>query len=355
MHTNDDHSDVKQYYGEILSSNKDLKTNACCTSDSLPDYVKDALKLIHPEILNRFYGCGSHIPPLVSGLTVLDLGCGTGRDTFVLSKLVGPEGQVIGVDMTEGQIDVAKAHREHQANAFGFSKSNVEFKLGTIENLSELGIGDNSIDLIVSNCVINLSPNKEAVFAEIFRVLKPGGELYFSDIFADRRISGDLAKDPVLRGECLGGALYIQDFRRLLAKLGCCDYRVVSDREIAVGNKELEKKIGNVRFSSLTIRAFKLDLEDRCEDYGEVAYYLGTIPGAPHAFLLDDHHFFNTNKPHLVCGNTASMLKSTRYKSHFKVVGERLQHFGLFDCSDSRLVSSPEQGVSSKRSDSACC
>lgn len=350
MHTNDEHSDVKQYYGEVLSSNKDLKTNACCTSDSLSVDVRSALKLIHPEITDRFYGCGSPIPPLVSGLTVLDLGCGTGRDSFVLAMLVGPEGRVIGVDMTEEQIAVGIKHIDHQTKTFGFSKPNIEFKLGKIENLVELGLTDNSVDLVVSNCVINLSPDKEAVFREIFRVLKPGGELYFSDIFADRRIPENLTKDPVLRGECLGGALYLQDFRRLVSRLGCHDYRVVSGRPISIGNKALEERIGNVEFSSLTIRAFKLALEDRCEDYGQVAYYLGTIPGSPHAFLLDDHHLLKTDQPHLVCGNTAYMLSETRYKSHFKVIGEQSQHFGLFRCDDPS-----DQRITLKRTESACC
>lgn len=350
-----EHKDVKEYYGEVLKSNRDLKTNACCTSDALSDEVKRALSEIHPEIINRFYGCGSPIPPLLNGLTVLDLGCGTGRDSFVLSKLVGESGRVLGVDMTEAQIDVAKKYLEHQMSTFGYPSPNIEFKLGNIENLAALKISDNTIDVIVSNCVINLSPDKEKVFREIFRVLKPGGELFFSDIFADRRIDPELAKNSVLRGECLGGALYIQDFRRLLVKLGFNDYRVVSSRDISIGNKELEKKIGNVHFSSLTIRAFKLDLEDRCEDYGQVAYYLGTIPDSPHSFLLDNHHLFNANQPLLVCGNTASMLQNTRFKHHFKVIGEKSQHFGLFDCGESRLVSSSRQDVTAKRSDSACC
>ncbi len=346
----DQHSDVTHYYGEVLTSTKDLKTNACCTSESLSDEVKSALSLIHPEVLNRFYGCGSPIPSLISGLTVLDLGCGTGRDSFVLSKLVGSAGQVIGVDMTEAQIDVAKAHVDYQTKAFGYETPNISFKLGRIEDLKDLGLKDNSIDLVVSNCVINLSPQKEEVFQEIFRVLRPGGELYFSDIFSDRRIPKDLAKDPVLRGECLGGALYLEDFRRLLSKLGCHDYRVVSERAIEIGNKEVETKIGMVGFSSITVRAFKLILEDRCEDYGQVTYYLGTIPGSPHNFLLDDHHEFKTNMPHLVCANTATMLSQTRYKDHFRITGEAKDHFGLFDCSKGTKAKSDTKNL-----DTPCC
>jgi len=186
--------------------------------------------------------------------------------------------------------------------------------------------------------VLNLSPDKEKVFQEIFRVLRPGGELYFSDIFADRRIPKSLTADPVLRGECLGGALYVEDFRRLLIKSGCPDYRVVSTRPLRIGNRELEEKIGMVGFSSDTVRAFKLPLEDRCEDYGQVAFYLGTIPGIPHGFPLDDHHHFQTHRPMLVCGNTADMLSLTRYSDHFRIEGDKSTHFGLFECNPSRVV-----------------
>jgi len=324
---------VKDYYGKMLQSNEDLKTSACCISDTIPKERKTALKQIHPEILSKFYGCGSPIPPLLRDRTVLDLGCGAGRDTYLVSQLVGPKGLVIGVDMTDGQLDVARKHIDFQMETFGFLKSNVEFKKGYIEDLKSIDIEDNSVDVVISNCVINLSPEKEKVFSEIFRILKLGGELYFSDVFTGRRMSDELESDPVLYGECLAGALYIEDFRRLLRKVGCLDYRVASKRSISLNNPEIESKAGMIDFYSMTIRAFKLhDLEDICEDYGEMAMYLGTIPGRLHRFALDDHHIFITDKPMLVCGNTASMLSNTRYASHFKVEGDRCKHYGLFDC-----------------------
>ena len=102
---------------------------------------------------------------------VLDLGCGTGRDVYMASYLVGEKGLVIGVDMTEEQLEVAQRHVTTQTERFGFAHPNVKFYHGYIEDLNALGIADNSIDAVISNCVINLSPNKEAVFAEIFRVL----------------------------------------------------------------------------------------------------------------------------------------------------------------------------------------
>lgn len=321
---------VRHYYGQVLQSSGDLKTNACCSIDTMPRYLKDLLAGLHPEVLERFYGCGSPLPPALRGKTVLDLGCGSGRDCYLLSKLVGPTGSVIGVDMTLEQLDVAVRHREWHAERFGYA--NVEFLHGHIENLAAVGIADNSIDVVVSNCVINLSPEKPRVLAEIFRVLKPGGELYFSDVFADRRIPAELRQDPVLLGECLGGALYWEDFRRVLQGLGCPDVRIVKQNAISLDDAEVAAKIGMVNFKSVTVRAFKLALEDRCEDYGQVASYLGTIAEHPHAFDLDDHHHFETARPLRVCGNTADMLVASRYAEHFRILGDKSHHFGLFDC-----------------------
>ncbi len=337
---------VRHYYGEVLQSSNDLKTSACCSIDAMPSYLKALLAGLHPEVLERFYGCGSPLPPALHGKTVLDLGCGSGRDCYLLSKLVGPNGRVIGVDMTPEQLDVAQRHLQWHAERFGFA--NVEFLHGHIENLAEIGIVDNSIDVVVSNCVINLSPEKPQVLAEIFRVLKPGGELYFSDVFADRRIPNSLRNDPVLLGECLGGALYWEDFRRILDSLGCPDVRVVKQNPISLDDPEVTAKIGMVKFNSVTVRAFKLPLEDRCEDFGQVASYLGTIHEHPHNFELDDHHLFETHRPLRVCGNTADMLSGSRYAEHFQILGEKTRHFGLFDCT-------PGPQSDATGSNGACC
>lgn len=346
------YENLKKYYGKVLQGNKDLKTSACaCGEDAMPTEIRRILKDIHPEIIKRFYGCGSPIPPLLKGRTVLDLGCGSGRDAYIISKLVGEGGRVIGIDMTDEQLEVAQRHVESQTERFGYSKPNVEFRQGYIEDLGGIGIEDDSVDVVISNCVVNLSPAKPAVFREIFRVLKPGGELYFSDVFAGRRVPDALKDDPVLHGECLSGAMYIEDFRRLLRDTGCADYRVVSKVPLSLDNAEVKAKIGMVDFYSMTVRAFKLPgLEDICEDYGQAAVYLGSIPGHPHFFDLDDHHRFITGKRMLVCGNTASMLEDTRFSDHFIVEGDRSVHFGPFDCAPAVA-----KAGNSGSSGGACC
>jgi ubiquinone/menaquinone biosynthesis C-methylase UbiE len=350
-HTQLNQASLREYYGKVLQKSEDLQTGACCTGvNGLSKAAKRALGEINDEVLERFYGCGSPLPPLLAGCTVLDLGCGTGRDVFLASRLVGPDGQVIGVDMTEEQLAVARRNLDSQMECFGYTTPNVEFHQGYIEDLVALGIEDHSVDVVISNCVINLSPDKHSVFSEIFRVLKPGGELYFSDVFSGRRIPERFHNDPVLYGECLSGAMYREDFRRLLRTLGCLDYRVISSRRIRLDNPEIEERIGMIDFHSMTVRTFKLDFEDLCEDYGQVAIYRGTIPEQPHYFDLDDHHRFHTGKPMLVCGNTAAMLKETRYRAHFSVQGDRSTHFGSFECAPAAQKVQEGDGLGG-----ACC
>jgi len=322
--------DVQEYYGETLESSDDLKTSACCPIDAMPKNIRPYLKNIHDEVTSKFYGCGSPIPPLLDNKIVLDLGCGTGRDCYILSQIVGADGRIIGIDMTDEQLNVANKHMGYHMDKFGYSEPNVLFKKGFIEDLSFLD--DNSVDAVVSNCVINLSSEKEAVFKEVFRVLKPGGELYFSDVFADRRIPQELAEDKVMLGECLGGALYTEDFRRIMQSVGCADFRAVSKGPIAIDDPEIIEKAGYINFSSITIRAFKCDFEDICENYGQAAIYKGTIKDFPHSFALDDHHEFKTGLPYPICGNTFKMLGETRYAEHFDLIGDFSKHYGIFDC-----------------------
>ncbi len=327
--------EVQEYYGKKLDSSQDLQTSACCSSESIPQHHKEILAEIDDEILRKFYGCGSPIPENIGGKTIIDLGCGSGRDVYLAAKLAGQNGFVIGIDMTDEQLEIAQRHVDSQMQRFSFSQPNVSFRKGYIEKLDELGIASDSIDIIISNCVINLSPNKEQVFAEIFRVLKPGGELYFSDVFCGRRIPENLRDDPVLYAECLSGALYTEDFRRLMQKIGFIDPRIVSSRRIELNNNELQQKVGMIDFYSQTVRAFKLtQLEDICEDYGQVAIYKGTIAEMPHSFSLDDHHLFETGKGYPVCSNTAAMLQETRFGDHFTIIGDTSVHYGPFDCSN---------------------
>lgn len=320
---------VKDYYGRQLTSSADLKTSACCDASQTPAWLKPLLERIHPDVLDRYYGCGLVVPSLIEGARVLDLGCGSGRDAYLIAQLVGASGSVVGIDMTEEQLAVAEAHRDYHACKFGYD--NVRFVRGFIERLDELELVDHSFGVIVSNCVINLSPDKESVLKGVRRLLKPGGEFYFSDVYADRRPSQHVREDPVLYGECLGGALYWNDFRRLAQQCGFADPRLVEDRPLSIDDPELAARTGNIRFFSATYRLFAIDeLEDACEDFGQAVVYRGTIPGFPDAFALDKHHKIETGRTYPVCGNSWRMLRQSRFEPHFDFVGDFSQHFGLF-------------------------
>lgn len=340
---------VRDYYGKTLKSGADLKTDACCSPSALPRPVREALTKVHDEVTARYYGCGLTIPGELSGLSVLDLGSGSGRDCYILSQLVGAKGRVTGVDMTDEQLEVAERHRAHHAEAFGYG--NVEFLKGDISRLDALGLADASYDLIVSNCVINLARDKASVLREARRVLKEGGELYFSDVYADRRVPEELRNDPVLYGECLGGALYWNDFLALARRAGFADPRLVESRPLALDAGPIRERAGHIGFYSATYRLFKLEgLEPACEDYGQAVRYKGTVADSPKAFVLDGHHRFEAGRIMTVCGNTSLMLEKSRFARHFDFLGDRTTHLGIFPGCGTSLPFAAEP-----RNDGACC
>ena len=348
---------VKNYYGEVLKKTEDLKTSACCTAKAPTRSVREVLKKVPQEVVAKYYGCGSPFPVSIEGLRVMDLGSGSGRDCYVCAALVGEGGFVTGVDMTREQLDVADAYKEtYCRDVLGYGKTNMRFVEGHIEDLKGAGIEDESVDLIISNCVVNLSPDKAAVLKEAYRVLAPGGEMYFSDVYCDRRLPIEARKHPVLVGECLGGALYEEDFLRLARAAGFVDPRRFATPEtIDVKDPELQRILGEAKFTSVTYRLFKLPgrLETMCEDYGQAARYKGTMSGAPHACVLDDHHVFETGKWYEVCGNTAAMVGESWMRKHFEVIGDRNVHYGLFKgCGSTRVPAPTSDG---KTTGGSCC
>lgn len=322
---------VKDYYGKILRGSDDLKTKACCTPDNMPDRVKTLLKNVHDEVLAKYYGCGLVVPELLAGRRVLDLGCGSGRDVYALAQLVGPTGEVVGVDMTPEQLETARDHVDWHMERFGHAETTVRFLQGFIEDLTALGLEPASFDVIVSNCVVNLSVDKPAVLKGVFDLLKPGGEFYFADVYADRRLAEEVRNDPVVYGECLGGSLYWGDFLALAKQSGFADPRLVTSRPLEITDQDVEAKVGTARFYSATYRLFKVfELEVACEDYGQAVIYKGGIPDAPHRFVLDSHHVIERGRIFPVCGNTWHILKQSRFAAHFEFIGDFSTHYGVF-------------------------
>lgn len=345
---------VKDYYGKALGSAEDLSTDACCTIAETPERIRAALAAVHPEVSARYFGCGLVAPLGIEGARVLDLGCGAGRDVYVLSQLVGEDGFVVGVDFTPEQLAVAVKHSNWHRERFGYRRGNVEFREGDIERLGELGLEPGSFDVVISNCVVNLCADKAAVFSAAHDLLRPGGEFYFADVYADRRLDPELRRDPAALGECLGGALYWNDFIGLAKSAGFADPRLVEDRPIEIRDPRLKALLAPARFYSATYRLFRIaGLENACEDYGQAVIYRGGIIGAEAVFALDAHHAIERGRVFPVCGNTYRMLQESRFAPHFEFLGGWSTHYGIFPgCG----AASPFGRGSSKNAiDGACC
>lgn len=260
--------------------------------------------------------------------------------------------------LSREQLKVADKYVEYHRENFGYPRANVKLLEGYIEDLESLGLEANSFDLVISNCVVNLSPDKEAVLRQVLRVLREGGEFYFSDVYSSRRIPRSLQDDPELWGECIAGALYVNDFLALARRLGFVDPRRVSTRRLAVRNSAIQAKIaehGPIELSSSTYRLFKIQaLEPTCEDYGQAVAYAG--PG--NTFKLDEKHrsdmpYFSYEKGRIVptCRNGFNLLYHSRFRSEFVFYGaENTRHYGPWDCSKDGPASTTESDC-----DSGCC
>lgn len=248
---------IRDYYGNVAKGNtcgcSENSANGCCpprgrfsesTGKVLGYSEADLSEIV--EGANMNLGCGNPvaISNLQLGETVLDLGCGGGFDSFLAAKSIGPEGHVIGVDMTPEMINKAR----HNAKKIGVK--NVEFRLGEIENIP---VADNSVDIIMSNCVINLSPDKNKVFQEAFRVLKIGGRLAISDIVAIAPLPEAISNNPELIASCIGGAATIKETEKMLKEAGFDKIRIESKKE---SHKLIEQWAPSKRVEDYVVSAY---------------------------------------------------------------------------------------------------
>ncbi len=238
---------VREFYSERASAPDELILNPVQLANEDTYFIPEEAKA-------RMYGCGSPVGDagLHAGETLVDLGSGTGVECFIAAKEVGQTGKAIGVDMTDAMLDIADRAKEHVCRELGYN--NIEFKKGYLESLP---LEQNTADVVISNCVVNLSHNKRRVFSEIFRVLKPGGRLVISDVVCEKEPPLKVRGDHQLIGECIGGSL-VQDY--LFALL-----RDVGFVNAAVLKRFPYREVQWHHFYSLTFRAFKPSHEDETD------------------------------------------------------------------------------------------
>lgn len=262
----DEKQSVRKEYGKIARDSGSCCGSSCSCPDLASGYDAGQLQSI-PGEADLGLGCGNPTAPagLQPGETVLDLGSGAGVDCFIAARQVGEEGHVIGVDMTPEMLD--RARRIAVENAY----AHVEFRLGEIENLP---VADNTADVVISNCVINLSSDKGRVFREIFRALKPGGRLVVSDIVLLRELPEFLRDNDAAYASCISGAVLKDEYMAAISAAGCTGLEVI--KESPYGNELMadwlkaidlpgEKLQGQAPFlASITVRALKPVTPDTC-------------------------------------------------------------------------------------------
>lgn len=332
----------------------------CCPVE----YDAKYLAVIPPEVIERDYGCGDPSRYLKAGETVLDLGSGTGKICFIAAQVVGPEGRVIGVDMTDEMLEVARLNAPIVAERVGYA--NVEFRKGRIQDLGldlerldaelkrapisdanaflraqeladELRVSHplvavGSVDVVVSNCVLNLVEprDKRSLFEEIFRVLKKGGRAVISDIVCDEDVPQELQGDPELWSGCISGALREDAFLRAFEGAGFYGIRILKR------DPEPWRTVQGIEFRSVTVEAFK-GKQGACREFNQAVIYRGPF----REVLDDDGHRLGRGERVAVCDKTFQLFAKAPYAEHFDFVEPRVtvrpEDARPFDCARARL------------------
>jgi SAM-dependent methyltransferase len=329
-------SAVKERYASGAAC---CEPSLCCPVDYDPQY----LQIIPAEVIERDYGCGDPSKYVRPGETVLDLGSGTGKICFIASQVVGQSGKVIGVDMTDEMLEVARRNAPVVAERVGYA--NVEFRKGRIQDLAldlerldeelkanpitsadsflkagalaeELRIkhpliATESVDVVVSNCVLNLvEPKaKRQLFEEIFRVLRNGGRAVISDIVAEEEVPAELQADPELWSGCISGALTESGFLDAFSEAGFYGIRILKR------DAEPWRTVQGFEFRSVTVEAFK-GKQGPCFERNQAVIYKGPFKEV----VDDDDHVMERGQRYAVCDKTFNLFKKEPYRDSFEFI-----------------------------------
>ena len=339
---------------------KERADKLCCPVE----YESEYLKVIPREVIERDYGCGDPSRYLYEGETVLDLGSGTGKICFIAAQVVGPNGRVIGVDMTDEMLEVARRNAPIVAKRVGYS--NVEFRKGRIQDLAldlelldrelekkpitdaasflaadefaeelrvkhQLIVSD-SVDVVVSNCVLNLvePKSRRQLFDEIFRVLKKGGRAVICDIVSDEEVPAEMQSDPELWSSCISGALTENGFLAAFENAGFYGIQILKR------DARPWRTVHGIEFRSVTVEAFK-GKQGACFECNQAVIYRGPFKEV----LDDDNHRMERGKRYAVCDKTYNLYKKLPYRDFFEfvdpLVDVPLSEARPFDCARTSL------------------
>jgi ubiquinone/menaquinone biosynthesis C-methylase UbiE len=348
---------VRQRYA---AGAKERADKLCCPVD----YNSDYLKVIPQEVIERDYGCGDPSRYLREGETVVDLGSGTGKICFIAAQIVGPMGKVIGVDMTDEMLEVARLNAPIVAERIGYV--NVEFRKGRIQDLAldlelldrqlkqnpitdaasflaadELAeelrvkhplIASESVNVVVSSCVLNLvePKSKRQLFEEILRVLKKGGRAVISDIVSDEEVPEEMQNDPELWSGCISGAFTEEGILTAFENAGFYGIQILK-RDV-----DAWRTVQGIEFRSVTLEAFK-GKQGECFERNQAVIYRGPFKEV----LDDDNHRMERGKRYAVCDKTYNLYKKVPYREFFEfvdpIVDVPLAEAKPFDCSRTSL------------------
>jgi len=353
---------VRQRYA---AGAKEPVEKLCCPVE----YESEYLKAIPQEVIERDYGCGDPSRYLREGESVLDLGSGAGKICFIAAQIVGPKGKIIGVDMTDEMLEIARRNAPIVAERVGYA--NVQFHKGRIQDLAldlelldrqlkqnpitdaasflaadELAedlrvkhplIASDSIDVVVSNCVLNLvePKSKRQLFDEIFRVLKKGGRAVISDIVSDEEVPEEMQNDPELWSGCISGAFTEEGFITAFESAGFYGIQILKR------DADPWRTVQGIEFRSMTIEAFKGKQGD-CFERNQAVIYRGPF----REVLDDDNHRMQRGRRYAVCDKTYNLYKKAPYREFFEfvdpIVEVPLDQAKPFDCSRTTLRHSRE-------------
>ncbi|MDO4182631.1 MAG: methyltransferase domain-containing protein [Coriobacteriia bacterium] len=323
-------TDYQDYYDKLAAAQGTDPLATARTRDAegtMTPLARDVMFNVSAEIKNTFNEYACNVPPLLESCTVVNLCSGSGRDLYVLAQLVGENGKVIGVEPNAARRAIAEKYLTKEIKQFGYAASNVELVAGCPEDLSM--IASDTADVVYSNCTFNASPDKYAYLCEVQRVLKTGGEFYFTDVFSDCRLDPEIANNIAYRAEYLGGAMYINDFRRLSYLAGFNDPRYLVTNKTILTEEE-QSHYPQAAFATITCRLMNSEVsDDVCENFGEYIAYNGQLPDFPEYFLFDKDIKFPTGKECQVCNNVAAVAAyGSRYAKVFTYKGSQAHHIG---------------------------